>query len=320
MKCANPYMYKHTIPFGCGQCMACRKNKLRLWQHRLMLEGMCHTKSVFVTCTYKPEKLPENGSLDYRDHTLFMKRLREEIYPTKIRFYGVGEYGEDNGRPHFHYAIFGIGKDSHDAIARAWGNGFVHTGYDGEEAQINEATAAYICGYITKKMTSWSDKKVKELLLSQGKRPERAWFSNRPGIGALAVDKIVESLSGMSGLAYIDRVGDVPMVIKHRGRQWPLGRYLRKKIREGLGFQNPGGQEGWYEKAKARFEEEMLELCVSQGVVGLLKEEEQTEELRVFKKMTPWGWKKELLRRRNIELNKQLELKENLAKKVGRRL
>ena len=319
MKCANPYMYKTVVPFGCGQCMHYRINKHRLIQHRLMLESMCHSMSCMVTCTYDPKFLPANGSLDYRDHTLFLKRLRER-YPGKIRFYGVGEYGSKSMRPHYHYALFGIGKDSHDLIQSAWGKGHIDTGYEGEAGRINKDSAQYICGYVTKKMTSWTDPKVKSEFLAKGLLPERPWSSNRPGIGALVVPSIVKSLSTPEALATIDRVGDVPMVLKHSGKRWPLGRYLRKKIREAMGFQVTGAQEGWYEQCKARAEEEMLELCVSEGVIGLIQKEEETELSRLTKVVYQEKWRKVMLQRRNIPLNKTLEVREKEHKRLGRSL
>lgn len=322
MKCANPYMYEGSIPFGCGQCMSCRKNKLRLWQHRLMLEGMKHQESCMVTLTYADQFLPPNGSLSKTDYQLFLKKLRRQFEPLKIRYYLVGEYGERNLRPHYHIALFGIGKSSHHIIESCWGKGHIDTGYEGEVGKINKDSAQYICGYITKKLTSRNDPKVIEKLTALGKIPEFARMSLKPGIGASVVDDIVNFLTTNQGCEALLRTGDVPMVLNHgKCNSYPLGRYLRRLIREKMGFPETGAQEGWKEKAKIRAQEEMLELCIREGVLGLIKKDEEDEDTKIIKKLYPSGeWKKMLLQKRNIALNEQLEVKENQNKFKGRKL
>lgn len=325
MKCAKPYMYKGSIPFGCGQCMSCRKNKLRLWQHRLMLEGMMHSESSFITLTYAPEHLPKDGSLCPKDLQDFLKRLRRKLEPKKIRFYAVGEYGEINFRPHYHIALFGYppchtptrnGKGcgacpTCTLIRDSWGLGLTDVGY----SRIEKDAAQYVAGYVTKKMTRKDDPRL------GGRHPEFARMSNRPGIGFGVIHRIVEFLTSSNGCEAIIRAGDVPMSLSHSGRSWPLGRYLRSKIREQLGFKETGAQPGWEQQLHERTQEEMLELCISEGLIGLLKEEEATEETRAIKKIHSRGeWKKMLLERRNIQFNEQIELKEKQSKKTGRKL
>jgi len=319
MKCPNPYMYKGVVPFGCGQCMNCRKNKHRLLQHRLMLEGLKHEKSCMLTLTYADEHLPLNSSLSLEDYQNFLKRLRRKIEPLKIRYYVVGEYGEKSGRPHYHFAIFGLGKDSHDLFQLCWGKGRIDSGYEGEFGKINKDSAQYICGYVTKKMTSRNDPRVKEKLMSVGKIPEFGRGSLKPGLGAGVADDIAEFLMTNVGAEALLRTGDVPMVLSHGGKKWPLGRYLRMKIRERLGFYETGAQEGWYEQSKIRAQEEMLELCISQGLIGLIEKEEANETTKWIKALYPNGeWRKVLLHNRNVELNKQMELLEMQHKKKGR--
>ena len=80
-------------------------NRRRVLQHRIMLENMCHGDSVFLTLTYEDLQLVYNvkcrlPELVPRHLMLFMKRLREAVSPVKIRFYGVGEYGDISERPH----------------------------------------------------------------------------------------------------------------------------------------------------------------------------------------------------------------------------
>ncbi|WP_209313267.1 MULTISPECIES: hypothetical protein [Enterobacterales] len=54
-----------------------------------------HETNCWLTLTYADEHLPwtEYGfpTLDRRDVTLFLKRLRKAIAPLKIRYFGCGE-------------------------------------------------------------------------------------------------------------------------------------------------------------------------------------------------------------------------------------
>lgn len=60
-------------------------------------------------------------------------------------------------------------------------------------------------------------------------------MSNRPGIGADALWEIASELIRYEKLD--DRIsqGDVPVALRHGGKQLPLGRYLRKKLRVLIG-------------------------------------------------------------------------------------
>lgn len=91
--------------FGCGQCLPCRVNRRRIWTHRIMLEAAQYHDNSFVTLTYDEEKLPVDLSVTPRTLQLFMKRLRK-VYPNRIRYFGVGEYGDQTMRPHYHLALF----------------------------------------------------------------------------------------------------------------------------------------------------------------------------------------------------------------------
>lgn len=95
------------IQLPCGQCLGCRLERSRKWAVRCMLEASLHEQNCFLTLTYAPEHLPENGSLVKRDLTLFFKRLRK-TYGEGIRYFACGEYGERFDRPHYHVILFGF--------------------------------------------------------------------------------------------------------------------------------------------------------------------------------------------------------------------
>lgn len=208
--------------YGCGQCMPCRLNRRRLWTSRLMLESCLHEASFFATLTYDKEHVPHDGSVSPRDASLFLKRLRAFVSPRKVRFYCVGEYGEIGGRPHYHFALFGLRDES--AIREVWKLGYCHTGL------LEEASAAYIAGYVTKRMTSLDDPRLK------GRHPEFARMSLRPGIGAGAMLEVARALFTKDGSMSVARDGDVASVVRADKSKWPLGRYLRSKLREEMGM------------------------------------------------------------------------------------
>lgn len=228
MKCRNPFIGKGLRPYPCGQCLPCRVNRRRMWAHRIMLEATQHSSSVFVTLTYDDEHLPEDGSLRPRDLQLWLKRLRKFMAPTKIRFYAVGEYGDETGRPHYHAVLFGFPScssfgtvynrsgccDSCRVVRDTWGKGRIHVGV------LEKDSAGYVCGYVVKKMTKADDVRL------NGRHPEFARQSRMPGIGRDAMFEVADRL-----MKYELNVNDI-FTLRHGPKQMPLGRYLRMKLAE----------------------------------------------------------------------------------------
>lgn len=212
-----------------------------------MLEALEHSASSFVTLTYSEDHLTRVSrsggaavaTLVPSDLQLFLKRLRKAVEPTRIRFYGVGEYGDQTQRPHFHVALFGFPPCVHgkspfmvnttrkccaacNAIASAWGLGSIVLG------TLTSESAQYVAGYVTKKMTNKNDKRL------DGRHPEFARMSLRPGIGAGAMHEVAKTVSTYN---LTEREGDVPTSLRHGARTLPLGRYLRRKLRAHLGLE-----------------------------------------------------------------------------------
>lgn len=235
MLCNNPYMLQGKA-FGCGQCLPCRINRRRIWSHRICLEASQYSDNCFMTLTYDDENLPEDGSLDPLALTLFLKRLRKwfnNSYGRKIRYFGVGEYGDQSNRPHYHLALFGFpncergrtlqrrgGRCCHycDTVRSLWGKGRV------ELACLEPASASYVAGYVTKKLTRHDDERL------SGRHPEFARMSNRPGIGAGVMDEVA------SGIMELEvEFEDVPNSLGSGRKQYPLGRYLTQQLRRRVG-------------------------------------------------------------------------------------
>lgn len=237
MLCKKPFM-AGRIPFGCGQCMPCRVKLRRQKMWRQYLESLCHDECAFTTLTYSDDNLPAGGTLQPLDMSLFLKRLRKSLWPTRLRFFGVGEYGELSLRPHYHLTLFGVSGRTDvlspnnvrhwgaaQFIDRAWGLGNTFT------AEFNETTAQYVAGYTTKKMTSKSDPRLK------GRHPEFARASNRPGLGADAMKVIADKLIATKSLNQLwKESGDAPHFVMLGKRKISLDRYLLGKLRAALGM------------------------------------------------------------------------------------
>lgn len=234
------------MEYPCGLCTTCRWNRCRLWTSRLVLESRLHDFSWFVTLTYDDFHHPVDGSCSVRELQLFMKRLRESV-DEKLRYYAVGEYGDVTGRAHYHLCLFGLSDPLHVnpsdlvlnglhsctcVLCRAWQfKGGVDVG------EFSAKAAAYVAGYVTKKAE-------RGFVRADGRAPEFSRMSLRPGIGFGAVCILSKTLSTKAGALSVAASGDVPTVVRFEGARWPLGRYLRGKLRVELGVSDgkePGG-------------------------------------------------------------------------------
>lgn len=229
MLCRKPYR-EGVAEYGCGQCTPCRLNRRRLWASRIMLESRVHEFNSFWTFTYDESHLPSDGSLRPRDVQLFLKRLRIYLGDRVCRYYFVGEYGDISQRPHYHAALFGVSEVEAQRVAQIWALGYVAAG------SLTWQSASYIAGYVTKKLTKKDDPAL------AGRYPEFARMSLRPGIGAVAVPGLAAELSTDVGSRLVVRDGDVPTSVQAGKAHWPLGRYLRRRLREECGFETVGGQ------------------------------------------------------------------------------
>lgn len=255
--CKNPFV-KTGVVHGCGQCLPCRVLKRRTWAARLKLEALCHKESCFSTLTYDPNSLPtsisrsgghEIPTLKPLDLQLWLKRLREAHQPLKLRFFAVGEYGDETHRPHYHVVLFGFrgcargrtrrkfGTNNPDPlnccdrcrlVASTWPSGNIELG------EFNTKTAAYVASYTVKKLTGWDDPRL------DGQHPEFARMSLKPGIGA---DSLWEYAHSLLHFNLDQQLDDVPNAWRSGTDLLPLGRYLRGKLREKIGKDKKAPQE-----------------------------------------------------------------------------
>lgn len=186
----NGYM-DMPVELPCGKCIGCRLESSRRWAVRCVHEAQMHEKNCFITLTYSPENLPENGSLNKRDIQLFMKRLRFR-FGAGIRFFQCGEYGDQTNRPHHHVLLFG--HDFDDKYYFKSGNGIPYYRSPALEelwtygiSTIGELTfnsCAYVARYIMKKINGAMAEDH-----YQGRLPEFVTMSRKPGIGKTWIEK-----------------------------------------------------------------------------------------------------------------------------------
>lgn len=202
MKCTNMINIKQTkenyldygeITVPCGKCLSCLQNRRADWSFRLKEELRNSSTAYFVTLTYQDKYLPYSdygSTLEKQALQKWLKRLRIQqqresksdstlSMSKKIRYYAVGEYGEERGRPHYHVILFNvISKDIQKTLNRSWQSkdpltkkteptGTVDIG------TVTPASIHYVTGYIINRF----DDKYKN------KQPPFSLMSTKPPIG-----------------------------------------------------------------------------------------------------------------------------------------
>lgn len=197
MDCHNPltvprpsgrgFFDKMRIP--CGKCLPCLQRKRNEWTFRLNTELKHSSTAFFITLTYSDENIPLSESGHYtlfkRDLSAFMKRLRVTVarhidnalntpQNTKLRFFSVGEYGDQTHRPHYHLLLFNLPGFDHRPISykrltnlldKTWGKGFVSIG------KVEPASIHYVTGYslvLQEYKDEFDDRQKPFNLMSQG--------------------------------------------------------------------------------------------------------------------------------------------------------
>lgn len=77
------------LKLPCNTCVGCRLDRARQWAMRCMDEASLYRDNSFITLTFDDDHLPNNRSLDVGIFQRFMKRLRKEVAPLRIRFFTV---------------------------------------------------------------------------------------------------------------------------------------------------------------------------------------------------------------------------------------
>lgn len=192
-----------------------------------MHEASTHTHNYFLTVTYDDKSLPltDKGRPTLRplDMVQFLDRLRarlrayhgEETDLARFRYYQCGEYGEQTERPHHHAVMFNLNLPDlvflratphalyeSRMVAEAWRHGHISLG------SVTYESAQYVAGYVTKKITGPMAEEHYD-----GRVPEYATMSRRPGIGRNFIDTHAETLYAL---------GRVPLPNTNATRAMPV--------------------------------------------------------------------------------------------------
>lgn len=205
--CNFDKLLKAKVPFievPCGNCLECKQQHASMWSDRCVFEAMQYEHNYFITLTYDDVHVPLDGCLNQKHMQDFIKRLRitfkRKYNQENIRYYYVGEYGQ-NLRCHFHIILFNIEiPDLTDVFELKEADGRYHKHkrpsstslysriiYDLWENkgmitidEFNYNTAAYVAGYVNKKVDPVHTALLKKFNLT----PEFHRMSTNPGIGA----------------------------------------------------------------------------------------------------------------------------------------
>lgn len=236
------------IEVPCGNCINCRLDYSKTWASRCSLEASQHLYNYFITLTYDDDNVPVgkfgNPTLVKKDFQDFIKKLRqifERQYGfTGIRYYGCGEYGDLNGRPHYHIILFNCPfsdltihfKDKNGLITQHKDSRGVHYRFSEDAynawnqkgfimiADANFNTSAYVSRYVLKKQKGQNKKIYDDF----GIEPPFVMMSRRPGIGEAYFTEHWDDLKESPTL----------FVGRERGEPLKLGvpRYFKKKLKD----------------------------------------------------------------------------------------
>lgn len=209
MQCVSPFAMKAAngnpaMDVPCGKCVACRIARQREWAVRMLHEYSTSDSAVFVTLTYNDESLPEDCSLSKRELQLFFKRLRKALPKRNIRYFACGEYGDENGRPHYHGIFYNIEKFDEDIVYSTWQKGFVQV------RTFSFKRAMYVAKYCFKQLDGY----VADFKYGNRQRPFRL-------------------VSQGLGREFVDRNGDVfrrRLAVRVDGHDLALPRYYRDRL------------------------------------------------------------------------------------------
>lgn len=201
------YGHKNLLLLPCGSCPSCRLSHKKEWAVRCTLEAGYHRDNCMITLTYTDERRP--SKLIKRDLQDFIKHMRNRGY--KFSYFACGEYGSLNHNAHFHIIMFGYWPSdarfeynsksgyplySSKEVESVWKNGFITV------SEMSPATAAYVAGYVDKKMNG----------------DEFVLMSKRPAIGEryfrehlfdiYAYDNLVGAFGVAHPPRYSDKIAD----------------------------------------------------------------------------------------------------------------
>jgi hypothetical protein len=226
-KAFSGYAYSsHIIP--CGRCSACVARRRDQWAFRLYQEALNSDSMCFMTMTYGENYDTSTGEYIYgenpeyviyegkpydtlnREHVKkFHRALRQRLDLDRFKYYTIGEYGSQGGRPHYHSIMFNLPdkiiKNSQLVAEDFWRRGQVDIG------TVTIASIKYVTGYFYKSFRAVKESKIPSPFAIMSKRIGECYVNNEN-----IVDHHKRNLD--------------PTVRMPGGYKIPMPRYYRDKI------------------------------------------------------------------------------------------
>lgn len=217
-----PFEYRCAtyIHVPCGKCEACAQKRKNEWTLRLLKEVENSSSCYFITLTYDDDnisylKLNESKlvpTVNKKDIQDFLKRLRYQIQPFKIRYFVVSEYGPKFYRPHYHMLLFNFPHELSNKLDKilkdSWKNGFISV------SPVTSGRISYVCSYCLDSSTL-PEFLTKNFMLC----------SRKPGIGSSYLD------NGRVISHHVNSISDECVISDHgEVYRYKMPRYYRDRI------------------------------------------------------------------------------------------
>lgn len=244
----GPPLGEDNLALPCGTCIGCKTDRATHWANRCTHEASRWNHNSFITLTYDDEHLPQDAGLRPRDLQLFIKRLRKNAQTDSttlvtdpahsLRYFACGEYGTENGRPHYHALIFNgawadqtkVGKDLYtsEQLSQLWPYGHNRIG------ECTPRSAAYVAQYTLKKNRGqYPHPGYMDLKTGEYSRKRKPGFT-RYDDGSLREPFLRMSLKPAIGADWLKQYAtDLQHgYLVEGGRKHPVPRYYRDKLKD----------------------------------------------------------------------------------------
>lgn len=205
IKCEKPrFLVRQRVLVGCGSCVYCRTVKAHKRAGRLILEGLLHPVSSFLTLTYSDDNLPADGDQWRKDHRDFIRELARYSEVSSIRYQAVGEYGDRTWRPHYHMLLYGWPAVSAGTLyPDQWAKEVVRRCWALGEVKVSQfdRQSDYMVKHQIKAMRHEVDPRL------NGMPPEFSVMTRRPALGA----GMIPIIAGWYRRWYPDALDVVPV-------------------------------------------------------------------------------------------------------------
>jgi len=152
--CLHPYRTPLGIDTPCRKCAPCRERDAREWTVRAKAELETHPETWFLTLTFRPGTIRHETN-NAKDVTDYVKRLRKHYRGQRLRYFAAPEWGEANGRLHYHILLHCSGKMDRRTLDGQWGQGHSTAKMVTRDGKPNPRYNGYKdpCAYVAKYAT-----------------------------------------------------------------------------------------------------------------------------------------------------------------------